>query len=441
MNARVLPLLGTRRFLPLFVTQFLGAANDNLFKNAIGILIVYRLLAADPAQARILVTAAAGIFILPYLLFSSLAGELADRLEKTRLVRIVKSCEVAIMAIGSAGLYLGDPYLLLGVLFLLGIHSTFFGPLKYSILPQYLAPDELLGGNALIEGGTFLAILIGTIVGGLSILAPGGLALTSILLLAVAISGLAASLALPQAPANQPDLRIDWNLPRATRDVLRTVTRHRELNLAVIGISWFWAVGAVYLGQLPALAKEILSADQQVVTLMLAMFSIGIGAGSLACARLLRGEISARYVPLAALGMALLSLDLRYASAAAARSGAEIGVGAFIASASGLHLLIALFLIAACGGMFTVPLYAILQARSDPSERARAIAANNVMNAIYMVAATLVAVALLKAGVGVLGLFVAGAIGNALVSVAAFAALPEAALRRTLVAAFPGRRR
>jgi len=415
MSDAALPLLGSRRFLPLFITQFLGAANDNLFKNAIGILIIYRLLVDNPGLSQVLVSAAAGIFILPYMLFSSIAGELADRMEKSRLMRLIKMAEVAIMILGAAGLYLGDPYLLLGVLFLLGVHSTFFGPLKYSILPQHLKPEELIAGNALIEGGTFVAILLGTIVGGLAILLDGGLGLTSILLIGVAGGGLASSLFLPKAPANQPGLRIDWNLWRGTLDVVRTVTRIRDVNLSVIGISWFWAAGAAYLGQLPAFAKQVLGADQQVVTLMLAMFSIGIAVGSIVCERILKGEISARTVPYGALGMALFSLDLFFAGGMAAHSGAELGIGGFIATVPGLRVLADLFLIAVCGGLFTVPLYTLLQSKSDPRERARAVAANNIVNSLYIVVGSAVVIGLLKIGAGVTGIFLAAAVGNAVV--------------------------
>ena len=416
MSDATLPLLQSRRFLPLFITQFLGAANDNLFKNGIGILIIYRLLADDPAQSQLLVSAAAGIFILPYMLFSSIAGELADRMEKSRLMQFIKVAEICIMILGAAGLYIGNPYLLLAVLFLLGVHSTFFGPLKYSVLPQHLRPEEMIAGNALVEGGTFVAILLGTIVGGLMIPEQGALGpLPSALLIGVACCGLLSSLFLPKAAANQPGLRIDWNLWRGSRDVIRTVTAHREVNLSVIGISWFWAVGAAYLGQLPAFAKEILAADNQVVTLMLTMFSVGIAVGSIVCDRLLKGEVSARYTPYAMLGMALFTLDLFFSGGTAARSGPEIGVGTFVSGLAGLHVLIDLFLIAVCGGIFTVPLYTILQSKSDPRERARAVAANNILNSIYIVAGSIVVIALLKLGTGVTGVFAAAAIGNLIV--------------------------
>ena len=425
MRDATLPLLGTRRFLPLFITQFLGATNDSLYRQAIGILIVFHLLAADPGQAQTLVTASAGIFILPYFLFSSIAGELADRIDKARLMRAVKIAEIGIMAAGVALLYVGDTYLLLIVLFLLGVHSTFFGPLKYSVLPQYLSPAELLAGNALIEGGTFVAILIGTIVGGLVIGDGGEVGLTAALLLGVAVAGLAASLFLPRAPSLQPDVALDWNLWRGSRDVVRTVTSHRAVNYAVIGISWFWAVGAIYLGQLPSFAKSILGADNQVATIMTAMFSIGIGAGSILCERLLKGEISARLAPWGVLGMAVFTFDLYFSGrwAAAGASGATVGIGAFAASFAGLHVLADLFLIAVCGGVFTVPLYAIVQARSAPGERARAVAANNIINSLYIVAASIVAVVLVKLGAGVMGLFLVAGLGNIAVGVLAFRAL------------------
>ena len=429
------PLLVSRRFLPLFVTQFLGATNDTLFKNAIGILIIYRLLVDNPGQSQLLVSAAAGIFILPYMLLSSAAGELADRMEKSRLIRLIKIAEICIMVLGAAGLFIGNPYLLLVVLFLLGIHSTFFGPLKYSILPQHLRPEELIAGNALIEGGTFIAILIGTIIGGLIVLGDGGLGVTSVVIIGIASCGLLSSLFLPRAAANQPGLRVDWNLWRGAIAVLGTVRAHREVNWAVVGISWFWAVGAVYLGQLPAFAKTVLGADEQVVTLMLTMFSIGIGAGSFACQRLLKGQISPRFAPLALLGMALFTFDLYIAAHNAARPEAStlIGVNAFISSVAGLHVLLDLVLIAVFGGVFTVPLYAIMQIKSDTRERARAIAANNILNSVYIVVLTVVVLALLKFGVTVPGIFIACGMGNLLVGLLAYRLLPEAPLGHMIV--------
>lgn len=425
---RAPPLIVSRRFLPLFVVQFLGAANDNLFKNAIGILTVYHLLAGDPGQAHLLVSAAAGLFILPFVLFSSLAGELADRSEKAGLVRLIKLAELAIMALGSAALFLGDAYVLLGVLFLLGLHSTFFGPIKYAILPQHLAPGELVAGNALVEGGTFLAILLGTIVGGLVILAEGGRAIVAALLLAVAGGGCAASLFLPKAPANQPGLAIDWNLARGTRNILRAVGGQREVRLAALGIGWFWGVGAVYLGQFPSFARDVLGADEQVVTAMLAMFTAGIGVGAALCGRLLRGELSARFVPLAALLMALFTLDLAVAGRLAVHGGPEIGFLAFAATLPGLHVLLDLFLVAVCGGLFTVPLYTIVQAKSDPPERARVVAGSNIVNSLAIVAGTVAVLVLVKLGVGVPGIFAAAALGNGAIGLVALRLVPGAVL-------------
>jgi acyl-[acyl-carrier-protein]-phospholipid O-acyltransferase/long-chain-fatty-acid--[acyl-carrier-protein] ligase len=421
------PLLASRRFLPLFVTQFLGATNDTLFKNAIGVLTVYRLLAADPAQAQLLVSAAAGIFILPFMFLSSVAGQLADRMDQARLARLVKGAELCIVTVGAAFLFLGDPYALLGVLFLLGVHSAFFGPIKYALLPQYLPTRELLAGNALVESGTFVAILIGTIAGALLVLAPGGLTITAAAIVGVAAAGLLASQWLPSAPAKQPALVLDWNLWRGARAVIRTVTAHREMRWAALGIAWFQGAGVAYLGQLPAFAKAILDADEQVLALMLTMFSIGVGLGAFACQRLLKGEISARYVPAAALGMAVFGVDLHLSGGSAARSGAMVGIGGFVATFSGLHVLLDLLLIAAFGGLFTVPLFAILQAASEVRERARVIAASNIINSTFIVVSTILVLVLLKLGVGVRGIFVAAALGNALIGLLAYRRLPGAA--------------
>jgi acyl-[acyl-carrier-protein]-phospholipid O-acyltransferase/long-chain-fatty-acid--[acyl-carrier-protein] ligase len=436
-SATPAPLLISRRFLPLFVTQFLGATNDTLFKNALCILIIYRLLADNPGRAQMLVSAAAGIFILPYLLFSSAAGELADRMEKSRLIRIIKTCEIGIMALGSAALFIGSPSLLLAVLFVLGVHSAFFGPIKYSIVPQHLGAHELIIGNALIEGGTFVAILLGTIVGALIVLVEGGLGITSTVVLAIAVCGLLASFGIPRAPANQPGLRVDWNLWRGSVHVMRRVRSVRDVNWAIIGLSWFWAVGSVYLGQLPAFAKTVLGADEQVVTLMLTMFSIGIGLGSLLCQSLLKGVISPRFAPLALLGMALFTFDLYFSAHAAARPAGDgaalIGIDAFIHTVPGLHVLLDLVLIAAFGGIFTVPLYAIMQTRSDVRERARAVAGNNILNALYIVAITVVVLMLLKLGLTVTGIFIACGLGNLAVGLLSFRLLPDAPLGHMIV--------
>lgn len=385
-------LLAARRFLPLFVTQFLGALNDNLFKNAMVLLLLWRAGSAGPA----LVAAAGGVFILPYALFSSLAGELADRSVMARLIRWVKLFEIGLMALGTMGFLSADPWLLMAVLFGMGVHSTFFGPVKYAILPVQLAPEELVGGNGLIEAGTFLAILVGTIAGGGLVLLDGGVWIVSAAGLGVAVLGYAASRAIPAGPPASPGLALDWNIWRGTAAILRLTRGNREVWRAVLAISWFWTVGATVLSQFPVLAKDVLGADGAVVTLLLATFSIGVGAGSLLEARLLKGHVSLRHVPWACFGISLFTFDFVLASG----GGRFADPAALLAAPAGWRILADLFGLALCGGVFSVPLYTVMQERSEPAIRSRVIAANNVMNAAFMVAGAVVAAVLASQGVG-----------------------------------------
>src|SRR6266851_1223464 len=411
-------LLQSRRFLPLFVTQFLGALNDNFFKNALVILVTYRLAEEAGLNGQILVTAAAGLFILPFFLFSATAGFLADKFEKRQLILAVKTAEIVFMAIAVAGFTSGHVALLLTVLFLMGVHSTFFGPIKYGILPAHLAPDELLAGNALIEAGTFLAILVGTILGGILILTPAGFAIVSAGLLAVAVAGLAAAFFIPPALPPSPELRIRLNFLADTWDMLGYAWRRRELLLAMLGISWFWLVGATFLNQFANLAKDIVGADENVFTLFLVAFVIGIALGSLLCNKLLAGTVSTRLVPLGALGISLFTIDLYYASAALAPAGALLGIGGFLGQPTGWRIVGDLVLIAICGGVFIVPLYTFLQAHSEESHRSRIIAANNIWNALFMVAAAIATVLMLKGGFTVPHVFLTLAIVNGAVALA-----------------------
>ncbi|MBY0430036.1 MAG: MFS transporter, partial [Rhodospirillales bacterium] len=268
------PLLKSRRFLPLFVTQFLGAANDNVFKNALAILIIYRIGAGTSVNAQVLVTASAGLFILPFFLFSATAGQLADKYEKARLIRIIKFAEILLMSLGAVGFFTGNPWFLLAVLFLLGAQATFFGPLKYAILPDHLREDELVDGNAWIEGGTFLAILLGTITGGLLILTEWGIAAISALTVLLAALGWLSSLYILPAGPRAPHLRVGWNIFSETAAIMRQATQRRDVFLSILGISWFWLVGATFLSQFPAFAKDVLNANEHVVTLFLTVFSV-----------------------------------------------------------------------------------------------------------------------------------------------------------------------
>ena len=385
-------LLATRRFLPLFVTQFLGALNDNLFKNAMVLLLLWRAGAAGPA----LVAAAGGVFILPYALFSSLAGELADRSVMAGLIRWVKLFEIGLMVLGSVGFLTADPWLLMAVLFGLGVHSTFFGPVKYAILPVQLREGELVGGNGLIEAGTFLAILIGTIAGGGLVLLDGGAWIVSAAGIAVAVLGYAASRGIVRTPPASPGLALDWNIWRGTAGILRLSRANPEVWRAVLAISWFWTVGATVLSQFPVLARDVLGGNGAVVTVLLATFSLGIGAGSMLEARLLKGHVSLRHVPWACFGISVFTFDFVLASGEARFA----DPAAVFAAAAGWRILGDLFGLAVCGGVFSVPLYTVMQERSDSAIRSRVIAFNNVMNAGFMVAGAIVAAGLASQGVG-----------------------------------------
>jgi acyl-[acyl-carrier-protein]-phospholipid O-acyltransferase/long-chain-fatty-acid--[acyl-carrier-protein] ligase len=432
-----LHLLKSRRFLPLFVTQFLGAVNDNLLKTALVTLVTYRAF-TDPTTTKIVVAIATAVFIAPYFFASATAGQLADKFEKAGLVRYVKLWEIGVMALAVTGFALGGEAFIefeLAVLFLLGVQATFFGPVKYGILPDLLQTEDLMGGNALIEAGTFLAILLGTIAGGLLILAPHGKTVVSAALLAFAAGGYIASLFIPHASRAAPQLRINPNIWAETMAIIRFAAERRELRLSILAISWFWLVGAIFLSQFPTYAKSTLGADAGVETLFLAMFSVGIGAGSVLCGRLLRGEVSARLAPLGAIGMTLFTLDLYGVSErVGSGGGALIGVGGFLAHAANWRLLGDLFMIALCGGVFTVPLYALLQARAEESHRSRVIAANNVLNALFIVASGAASAVMLKLGLSVPDVFLVVGLLNAAAALVVLRLVPGVVLK-TLIAA------
>ena len=393
-------LLGARRFVPLFATQTLGAFNDNLFKSAFVMLVTYGTTIESALDPGLLAALAGGALIAPYFLFSATAGELADRFERARLLQILKAAELLAVLGSVAALLAGSLALCFASVFMLGAQAAFSSPVRYALLPQHLAPEELIDGNALLEGGTFLSILLGTIAGSLAVAVEAGTLLAALLLVLCAIGGLAASLFVPRAPAPSPGLRLSVNLACATGAILYHAWQRREVRLAILGASWFWLVGAVFLSQIPAFAKGTLGAGSGVVTLFLAAFSVGVGIGSVLCGRLMRGEVSARYAPLAALGMAAFSIDLALASEGAipAASGELLGIAAFLSHLAGIRIFGDLVAIAISGGIFVVPLYAIIQRRSDEAARARIIAAGNIVNALFMTGAALVTALLIAAG-------------------------------------------
>lgn len=400
-------LLKTKRFGPLFVTQFLGAFNDNIFKNALVILITY--FAADKLSMdpRILVTAAAGIFILPFFLFSALAGQLVDAHEKSGFIRKIKLVEIGLMCLASIGFYLESVNLLMVVLFLLGTQSAFFGPVKYSILPDHLEEDELIGGNALIEAGTFLAILFGTILGGILILKAGGTMYVSAIVLAMAGIGYWSSRSVPEAKAADPDLKINYNIFTETWNIVKHTAGQKDVFLSIVGISWFWLVGFVFLSQFPVYGKEIFGGDEAVVTLFLTTFSIGIGLGSLFCNKLLDGEVSGVYLPLGSFGMSLAILFLWWVSpeAVVVDENNLIGIAEFLASTQNIAVLLGMLLVSIFGGIYIVPLYAIMQSRCDATHRSRTVAANNILNALFMVLSAIATMLMLKMHMDIVDIF------------------------------------
>lgn len=402
----MLDLLGQRRFAPLFLTQFLGAFNDNVFKNALVIFIAFRVAGEDARDASLLVVAAGGIFILPFMLFSPLAGDLADKYDKAWLIRRIKLAECCIMFAGGLAFIAGSLAGLLLVLFVMGLQSAAFGPLKYSILPQHLAQAELLGGNALVQTSTYLAILGGTVLGGLVVASgPRGPGLVAASTLLIAAAGWLASRWIPPAPAGMAALVPEWNPLRGVVRMLREAAREGPLWRVMLAISWFWFVGAASLSLVPGYTRVVLAGNEQVATLLLTAFSLGIGAGSMSCARLAGQRARLRLVAAGALAMAVFGVDLALVSPAPMLGGAARGPLEVLRDPGALRAVLDLFGLAMAGGFYIVPLYTLLQVLSPDSTRARMVAANNILNALFMVASALVTMGLLAAGLGIDSIF------------------------------------
>ncbi|MDE3060647.1 MAG: MFS transporter [Pseudomonadota bacterium] len=409
--------LFSRRFLPLFLTQFLGALNDNLLKNALVMLVTYRIATQSGENAQLLVTLAAGIFILPFFLFSATAGQLADKYDRARLTRIIKIAEIVIMLLATIGFAMENSAFLLLALFCMGMHSTFFGPIKYALLPQHLHEGELLPGNAWIEAGTFLAILLGTILGGVLVLQQGGTLLVSGALLTCAVLGYISSRFIPHAPGPEPLLAVSLNLWRETWHIVDFSRVNARVFRCILGISWFWLVGATFLSQFPTYVKDVLHAESGIVTLFLTAFSVGIGVGSFLCSRLLGGHIKSTYVPLACLGMTLFGVDLYFASQFPITAGGLVNLRQFLESEGSRRIVIDLFLLAVSAGLYIVPLYAIMQHDSAAEHRARIIAANNILNALFMVAAAIATMLMLSASFTTPQVFLIVSLANGLAAI------------------------
>jgi MFS family permease len=418
-------LLRARRFGPLFVTQFLGAFNDNAYKNALVVLLTFSAASWTTMKIEVLANAAAGLFILPFFLFSATAGQLADKFDKARLARAAKLLEIAIVILAALGFWRQSLALLLAALFLLGLQSALFGPVKYAILPQHLAPNELIAGNALVEAGTFVAVLLGTLAGGLLAGLTGGVVWIVALCLTAALAGYLASRRIPEAPPPAPELALSVNPLRETWRCIGLARRERTVFLSILGLSWFWAYGALLLAQFPAYTKSILGGGEGLVTVLLAAFSIGIGAGSLACDRLTRRRarpVEPGLVSIGALGMALFGADL-----ALATPGGAPGAMLPLAEAIGTHwrALADIALLGAFGGLYCVPLYALMQQQSEARFRARIVAANNILNALFMALAAAGASLYLDSGRAIPALFLLAAALHTAITAALFTLAPE----------------
>lgn len=402
----------TRRFAPLFGTQFLGAFNDNLFKTTLFVLIsFYGLGKNDWLPSSQMLNLGALLFVLPYFLFSALAGQLASRFNKAKIAQGVKIMEVAIMLLAGVGFYYQSAVLLLFCLFMMGVHSTLFGPVKYAILPEYLQEKELMMGNGLVESGTFIAILLGQMIG--TVLAGYSVWVLISAVLLVAVMGLISSFGMPNVAAKEPQVKIDPNFMRSSKTLLHEVFRQKELFTAIIGISWFWFVGSVYTTQLPTFVQIHLGGNQNVFNLMLALFSIGIALGSVLCARLSGGELRLGLVAIGAVGLLVSGSLLVWCASGRHFEHAELlGIWAFLGQGFAYPIVVLMWLIGLFGGFFSVPLYTWLQTASHDEFRAHAIAANNIVNAVFMVSSAIISMILLMIFDSVLLLYLLVALGN-----------------------------
>ena len=423
-------LLGKQRFLPFFLTQLLGAFNDNIFKQSLILAILYKL-SLDTDRA-LLVNLCALLFILPFFLFSALGGQFGEKFAKDALIRVIKLAEIAIMAVGAAGFLCNSLPLMFVALFAMGTHSAIFGPVKYSILPQALREEELVGGNALVEMGTFLAILAGTIGAGMMMSGNAYANWVAGAIVAVACAGYLASRGIPRARAAMPELKIDWNIFRQSWAILRLGLQQQtpSVSRSLVGNSWFWFLGAIYLTQIPAYAKELLHGDESVVTLILTIFSLGIASGSMLCERLSGGKVEIGLVPFGSLGLTVFGILLWWHSDGFIQAAEAHSWLAVLGEPQAWWILGDIFGIGLFGGFYIVPLYALIQARTAENERARVIAANNILNALFMVVSAIASMLFLSvAELSIPQLFLAVSLMNVAVNSYIFTIVPAFSMR------------
>jgi acyl-[acyl-carrier-protein]-phospholipid O-acyltransferase/long-chain-fatty-acid--[acyl-carrier-protein] ligase len=407
-------LLNSQRFLPLLLTQFLGTLNDHFFKTTVIILMTYRISDEKHLDPQMLVTLTGALYVVPYMFFCATAGKIADKFDKARIARIIKLAEIAFMLVATVGIYFHLLSLLCVVLFCMGAHSAFFSPVKYALIPEHLRPDELMEGNAFIESCSFVAILLGTIVGGTLVLKPHGEFTVSVAVLTVALLGMLSSRFIPPATTRNASVRLHFNPLRETWNILVYVAGRRALFKGSLANSWFWFVVVAFMTLFPAFTKRIIGADENVATLFLTAFAVGLGLGTIACGAALKGELSVRTVPVAAIVMSLFIFDLYFVSPhhSTVHHGALMTLAQFTPELQGWRMTFDLFMIAFCGGFYIVPLYSMLQQMCDPDYRAQTMACNNVINAFFMIASSLMAIIMFAFGYSVADVFLMTGILN-----------------------------
>jgi len=422
-------LLGQRRFAPFFITQFLGALNDNVFRNGLVILITFQGILVLGMNHSQLANIAGALFILPFFLLSATAGQLADKYEKSMLMRRIKLLEIGLMLIAASALLTQSYPLMLFVLFLMGCQSTLFGPVKYSYLPQQLITEELVGGNALVEAGTYIAIILGLIIGGLAVaVIPLNQSLLAASLVAFALLGFLASRQIPTTRAVDPLLKINWNAWAETWRIVGYAREDRVVFLSILGISWFWFFGSAMTLQVPAYTLDILNGNETITTALLVAFAVGVGIGSLLCERMSGHRIELGLVPFGSIGLSLFAIDLYFAQPVST-VGSISSVSEFLAHPGSWRILLDLSLLGAFGAFYSVPLYALIQKRSNRQHLSRIIAANNIINSIFMVLASVLAIVVLNSGFSIPELFLVLAALNVLVAIYIYSLLPEFLMR------------